>query len=59
MGKYAKFIVAAVTAALVAVSDQLPVGSSTTQWINLALAVVGAIGVVLVPNAPAQRHDLP
>jgi hypothetical protein len=59
MGKYAKFIVAAVTAALVAVSDQLPVGSSATQWINLVLAVAGAVGVVLVPNAPAKGSDLP
>jgi hypothetical protein len=57
--KYAKFVVAAVTAALVAVSDMLPVGSSATQWINLVLTVVGALAVVLVPNTPATVRRRP
>jgi hypothetical protein len=59
MSKYAKTIVAVVTAALVALVGALPMGSSATQWVNFALAVVGAIAVYLVPNAAAKRPVVP
>lgn len=58
--KYAKTIVAVVTAALVALANALPIGSSAVQWVNFALAVVGAIAVYLIPNSPsASRDDVP
>lgn len=53
MPKYAKFVVAALVAALTAVSDLLPIGSAATQWVNLGLALVGALAVYLTPNASA------
>jgi hypothetical protein len=59
MAKYAKTIVAVVTAALVALANGLPMGSSATQWVNFALAVVGAVTVWLVPNATAARPASP
>lgn len=59
MGKYAKTIVAVITAALVALSNALPMGGSATHWVNLALAVVGAVAVYLVPNAPAKQIPAP
>ena len=55
--KYAKTIIAVITAALVALANALPIGSSATQWVNFALAVVGAIAVYLVPNAPAAKSS--
>jgi hypothetical protein len=53
--KNAKLLVALLTAALTGVVDVLPVGSTATQWVNFALAVLGAVLVYVVPNAPAAR----
>jgi hypothetical protein len=57
--KYAKTVIAVLTAALIALGNALPVGSSATQWVSFALAVLGAIGVYLIPNTPAQRPARP
>lgn len=47
MSKYAKAIVAILSAALVAAAEALPQYSNEIQ---IAIAIVGAIGVYLVPN---------
>lgn len=55
--KYAKFVVALVAAGLVALQVALTDGHVTGQeWITIALAVLGAAGVGLVPNAPSTRQ---
>jgi flavoprotein len=57
VGKYAKFIVSAVmaggTALTVALGDNV---ITTTEGIAVALAILGALGVYVVPNA---REDGP
>lgn len=54
MAKYAKTIVAALTAALVALGAALTDDTVTTaEWVTIGLAAVGALGVFLVPNKPA------
>jgi hypothetical protein len=50
--KSAKFVVGLVTAVLVALST-LGLTGTAGQVVTIALAVVGAIAVYLVPNAPA------
>lgn len=54
MGKYAKAIVAALTAGLMAVQQVLPLTDDQRGWVTIALAVLGAIGVYAVPNRPAE-----
>jgi hypothetical protein len=49
--RYAKFIVAALTAGLIALQTAITDDRITTsEWVTIALAVLGAIGVVIVPN---------
>lgn len=50
--KAAKFLVGAITAVLVTLS-QLGLHGTAQQWVTVAVAVLGAIGVYLTPNAPA------
>lgn len=50
MAHYAKAIVAVATAALVAAAEALPEWGSEIQ---IAIAIVGALGVYLTPNKPA------
>lgn len=55
MKVYAKFIVAAVVAGLIALQTALSDDSVTnSEWITIALAVVGALAVYAVPNALAS-----
>ncbi|HEX6970271.1 MAG TPA: hypothetical protein VF174_15860 [Micromonosporaceae bacterium] len=52
--KYAKSIVAAVVAAGVAITAALSDDAVTAaEWVTIALAVLGALGVYSVPNTPA------
>jgi hypothetical protein len=54
--KYAKAIVAAATAALVAVGAALTDDTVTTgEWVTIALAALGALGVYAVPNKDGAR----
>jgi len=53
----AKFIVALVTAALTGVAQVLPVGSTAAQWASFVLAVLGAVAVYIVPNAPSAGRS--
>lgn len=55
MGKYKKFIVAALTAGGVALASALTDDKVTTaEWVTIGLAALGALGVYAVPNAPAE-----
>ncbi|MEV2236712.1 hypothetical protein [Micromonospora sp. NPDC049891] len=58
VGRYAKTIVAAVvagaTALTVAMGDDV---LTTTEGITVALAVLGAFGVYVVPNARDSRPE--
>lgn len=52
--KIAKFLVAAATAGLVALGAALSDDHvSTAEWVTIAVAAVGAVGVYLVPNRPS------
>lgn len=53
---YAKGIVAFVGAALAALASFLSDGVTSAEWVLVALAALGAIGVVIVPNTPG-RHE--
>lgn len=53
MGKYAKGIVAVIGAAIVALQLALEDNSvSNAEWVTIALALVTAVGVYLIPNSP-------
>jgi hypothetical protein len=53
--KYAKTIVAAAAAGCVALGAALSDDTVTTaEWVTIALACLGALGVYLVPNKPAE-----
>lgn len=54
MSKYAKFIVAAATAALMAAQQALTLTEQQRGWVTIGLAVLGAIGVYAVENKPAE-----
>lgn len=63
MGKYRKFYVALALAA--AIAGLTAAGSamgddviSRQEWITIALAVLGALAVYLVPNDPNTENDL-
>lgn len=54
--KYAKFLVAFAAAALVAAQTAITDDTITaSEWVTIALAGLGAVGVWLVPNKPADR----
>lgn len=59
MGKYAKSIVAVVTAGLMALQQALPLTDEQRGWVSIALAVLGAVAVYAVPNAPATPPAVP
>jgi hypothetical protein len=57
MKEYAKTIVAVVMAALVALQTALTDGGvSSQEWITIALAALGALGVLAVPNAITAKQ---
>jgi hypothetical protein len=47
---YTKTIVAAATAAAVFLQSAITDGVSTSEWLQLALAILGALGVAVVPG---------
>ena len=47
---YTKSILAVLTAVLTVLSSTITGGISTTEWIQIALAGLGALGVYAVPN---------
>lgn len=50
--KYAKAVVAIVTAALLAVKEALPLTDAQNSWVTIVLALLGAVAVYAVPNQP-------
>jgi hypothetical protein len=60
MNQYAKFAVAAIAAGLVALQTALTDGTVTSaEWVTIAIAVVGALGVWIVPNADPPLPEMP
>lgn len=59
--EYAKTIVAAVVAGGTVLASAITDNSiSGTEWVGIGLAVLTALGVYAVPNAPASKpRDLP
>ncbi len=58
MGKYAKAIVASLTAGLTALGTALADDTVTRlEWVGVAVALLGALGLVYaVPNKPASAE---
>jgi len=55
---YAKFIVAVVGAGITSALQFAAPDTNEFKWLTIALAVVTAIAVFFVPNAPADgRHE--
>lgn len=58
--RYAKFLVAAAMAALVAVQTAITDDRITTsEWVTIGLAALAAVGVWLVPNKPPAEEPEP
>lgn len=57
--QYAKFWVALAAAVLTAAQTALPLTTTEHSWVAVVLAVLGAAGVVRVPNAPAPDPNTP
>lgn len=53
--KYFKTAVAFVTAALVSLLSFLSDGISTTEWLQIGIAALAAIGVFIVPNVKQTK----
>lgn len=51
--RYAKAIVAILTAALEAAKEALPLSDSANAWVTVVLAILGAAAVYAVPNRPS------
>lgn len=52
-----KVVLATLAAVLVALQSVISGGISTAEWLQLALAAFGALGVYAVPNARALATD--
>lgn len=53
--KYAKTIVAALAAAAVALQVALTDSTVTqSEWVQIGVAALAAVGVFLIPNKPAE-----
>jgi hypothetical protein len=60
MNQYAKFAVAALATGLVALQTALTDGTVTAaEWVTIAIAAVGALGVWAVPNAIPEQEPAP
>ncbi|WP_066041881.1 hypothetical protein [Herbiconiux solani] len=57
LARYFKFIVAILGAALTALASVLTDGVTGAEWLQIFLAALAAIGVAVVPNAPAEPYD--
>lgn len=59
--EYGKLVAAILSAAAVALSSALSDGDVTpVEWVQMAIAAVGAVAVYRVPNATARgRHEAP
>lgn len=48
--RYAKFVAAIITAALVAAQTAVPMPEAAHGWVTVALSALGAIAVYVTPN---------
>jgi hypothetical protein len=48
---YTKTIIAALTAGLTLLTSFITDGVSTSEWLQIAVAILGAVGVYAVPNS--------
>jgi hypothetical protein len=60
--KYTKLYVSAATAGLVVLASFLTDGVTTTEWLQVGIAVLGALGVIAAPGPlvlpqPLGRHQ--
>ncbi len=55
---YTKAVLAALMAALTLAVNLIDGGLSGTEWLQLLIAALGAVGVYAVPNAPAAPTTL-
>ncbi len=58
LSPYAKFVVALVGAALTAAQATLPLTPTQHAWVTIGLAVVSAVAVYTVPNAPVAAPNV-
>jgi hypothetical protein len=56
MQKYSKLIVAVLVTVATALSGVLTDGVTSAEWINVAVAAVGAAGVFAAPNVPGAKY---
>ena len=60
MNQYAKFVIAALTAAAIAAQTALSDGVvSASEWVSILIAALGALTVYVVPNKPPPPPELP
>jgi ABC-type nickel/cobalt efflux system permease component RcnA len=57
LARFAKAIVAVVAAGLLVVQTTITMSATAHSWVTVSIAVVSAIAVYLVPNAPAPDND--
>jgi hypothetical protein len=58
MWKYAKTAVAATIAGCTVLASAITDNNiSPSEWVGIGLAVLGALGVYAVPNAPARDRN--
>ncbi len=56
--RYAKAIVAAVSAGLLAAQTAIPMSDRTRGWVTVSVAVLATVAVYAVPNTPAATTRL-
>lgn len=54
--KYTKFIVMVLVTALTAVAAVMSGGITSTEWVTVAIATVGALSVFAAPNVPGAAY---
>jgi hypothetical protein len=60
MNQYWKFAIAALTTGFIALQTALTDGTVTTaEWVTIAIAAIGAVGVWRIPNADPPLPEMP
>jgi len=54
--KYTKFVVMVLVTGLTAVAAVLSGGITSAEWVTVAIATVGALGVFAAPNVPGAAY---
>lgn len=56
MQKYTKLIVMVIVTVATALSGVLTDGITASEWVNVAIAAVGALSVFAAPNVPGAKY---